>query len=226
MATMQDFGGLLFGQGGSGLEEYLSPQQTQAIQDQAMLQAAASLLQSGGPSSRPISLGQALGGALQAGQQGYQTAQQGAIQTLMAKEKLREAKMNADWAAGGGVIPTASLPVGGAAPVGADGGLPVPAGGVPTGGAPTPQGMVNIGGFNVTQAQAALLRQMPRKEALGEIFKMTNSQFTQLTGDDISELGLPKGTLGYKAPTGEVKITYRQTISTLRHLLVARFWLT
>lgn len=96
MATMQDFGGLLFGQGGSGLEEYLSPQQTQAIQDQAMLQAAASLLQSGGPSSRPISLGQALGGALQAGQQGYSQAQQGALNTLMAQQKLREAKLATD----------------------------------------------------------------------------------------------------------------------------------
>lgn len=90
MATTQDFGGLLFGMGGSGLEEYLSPQQTQGIQNQAMLQAAAALLQAGGPSARPVSLGQALGGALQAGQQGYAQAQQGALQTLMAKQKLAE----------------------------------------------------------------------------------------------------------------------------------------
>jgi hypothetical protein len=90
MATMQDFGGLLFGQGGTGLEEYLTPAQTQAIQQQGMLQAAAALLQAGGPSARPTSLGQALGGALQAGQQGYSQAQQGAIQNLMAKQKLAE----------------------------------------------------------------------------------------------------------------------------------------
>lgn len=113
MATMQDFGGLLFGQGGSGLEEYLSPQQTQAIQDQAMLQAAASLLQSGGPSSRPISLGQALGGALQAGQQGYSQAQTGALQTLMARQKLEEAKRLGQYRqalAGGMVPPEGSAP--------------------------------------------------------------------------------------------------------------------
>lgn len=202
MAT-QGFGGLLFGQGGTGLEDYLTQQQQDAIQQQGLMSASAALLAASGkrPVGQEISIGQALGGALQAGQQGYTTAQQGAIQTLLAKEKLREAKMNADWAAGGGVIPTASLPVGGAAPAGS---LPAP-----VGGAPTPQGMVNIGGFNVTPAQAAILRQMPRKEAMGEILKMTQSQFTQLTGDDISELGLPKGTLGYKAPTGEVKITYR-----------------
>jgi hypothetical protein len=163
------------------------------------MSAAAALLAASGerPAGQGISIGQALGGALQAGQQGYQTAQQGAINTLLAKEKLREAKMNADWAAGGGVVPTA----GAAAPVGV--------GGTPAGGAPTPAGMVNIGGFNVTPTQAAILRQMPRKEAMGEILKMTQSQFTQLTGDDITELGLPKGTLGFKAPTGEVKITYR-----------------
>jgi hypothetical protein len=96
MATMQDFGGLLFGQGGSGLEEYLTPAQTQGIQNQAMLQAAAALLQAGGPSARPVSLGQALGGALQAGQQGYSTAQQGAIANLLAGQKLREAQIQAN----------------------------------------------------------------------------------------------------------------------------------
>jgi len=93
MATTQDIGGLLFGMGGSGLEEYLTPQQTQGIQNQAMLQAAAALLSAGGPSTKPVSLGQALGGALQAGQQGYSTAQQGAIQNLLAGQKLREASL-------------------------------------------------------------------------------------------------------------------------------------
>ncbi len=92
MATAQGFGGLLFGQGGSGLEEYLTPQMQSDIQNQGMLQAAAALLSAGGPSARPVSLGQALGGALQAGQQGYSQAQQGAVQTLMARQKLDEAK--------------------------------------------------------------------------------------------------------------------------------------
>jgi hypothetical protein len=202
----QNFGSLLFGQGGSGLEEYLTEAQQKQMQQQGMMSAAAALLSASGerPVGQSIGIGQALGNAMLAGQQGYSQAQTGAIANLMAREKLREAKMNADWAAGGGVVPTAGMPVGGAAPVGTAGGLPAP-----TGGAPAPAGMVNIGGFNVTPTQAALLRQMPRKEAMGEILKMTQSQFTQLTGDDISELGLPKGTLGYKAPTGEVKITYR-----------------
>ena len=96
MATTQDIGGLLFGMGGTGLEDYMTPQQQQGIQNQAMLQAAAALMSAGGPSARPVSLGQALGGALQAGQQGYSTAQQGAIQNLLAGQKLREAKTLAD----------------------------------------------------------------------------------------------------------------------------------
>ena len=90
MATT-DFGGLLFGGGGTGLEDYLSAGQQESIKNQAMLQAAAALLQAGGPSRTPISLGQALGGALQAGSAGYQQAQQGAVQSLLMRQKLQEA---------------------------------------------------------------------------------------------------------------------------------------
>ena len=97
MATMQDFGGLLFGGGGTGLEDYLSADQQSGIRNQAMLQAAAALLQAGGPSRTPISLGQALGGALQAGSAGYQQAQQGAIQSLLTRQKLAEAKRMEDF---------------------------------------------------------------------------------------------------------------------------------
>ena len=88
--AIQDFGGLLFGGGGTGLEDYLSADQQSGIRNQAMLQAAAALLQAGGPSRTPISLGQALGGALQAGSAGYSQAQQGAVQNLLTRQKLQE----------------------------------------------------------------------------------------------------------------------------------------
>lgn len=91
MATMQDFGGLLFGGGGTGLEDYLSADQQSGIRNQALLQAAAALLSAGGPSEKPISIGQAIGGALQAGSAGYQQAQQGAVQSLLMRQKLQEA---------------------------------------------------------------------------------------------------------------------------------------
>jgi hypothetical protein len=96
MMATQDFSGLLFGGGGTGLEDYLSAGQQESIKNQAMLQAAAALLSAGGPSRTPISLGQALGGALQAGSQGYQQAQQGAIQNLLTRQKLAEAKRMED----------------------------------------------------------------------------------------------------------------------------------
>jgi hypothetical protein len=95
MATMQDFGGLLFGGGGTGLEDYLSADQQSGIRNQALLQAAAALLSAGGPSERPISIGQALGGALQAGSAGYSQAQQGAVQSLLTRQKLQEADRSA-----------------------------------------------------------------------------------------------------------------------------------
>jgi hypothetical protein len=113
MMAIEDLGGLLFGMGGTGLEEYLTPQQQQGIQNQAMLQAASALLSAGGPSTRPVSLGQALGGALQAGQQGYMTAQQGAVQNLMVRQKLQEAQMARNLRSlllGGGVAPQAAAP--------------------------------------------------------------------------------------------------------------------
>jgi hypothetical protein len=94
---MNNLGSLLFGGGGTdGLEGYLSPQQQQAIQRQAMMQAAASLLKSSGVSTTPISLGQALGGAYEAGTAGYQQAQQGAVNQLLTRQKLDEFKRKQD----------------------------------------------------------------------------------------------------------------------------------
>ena len=91
-----DLGGLLFGGGDNGLNEYLNDKQREAIQRQAMFQAAAALLQAGGPSTQRISLGQALGGALQAGSKGYVDAQQSAINQLLTKQKMDEYKMAQD----------------------------------------------------------------------------------------------------------------------------------
>jgi hypothetical protein len=74
------------------MEGYLSEKQQKAIQNQAMMQAAASLLKSSGRTTQPISIGQALGEAYGAGTAGYQQAQQGAFNQLMTKQKLDEMK--------------------------------------------------------------------------------------------------------------------------------------
>jgi hypothetical protein len=93
MATAFDLGGLLGPAfGGNELDDLLTPQQRQAIQNQSLLSAAAALLQAGGPSRTPISLGQALGGALEAGQTGAQRAQQSALTQMMTRQKMEESR--------------------------------------------------------------------------------------------------------------------------------------
>jgi hypothetical protein len=76
----------------TGLDALLSEDQRKLMGRNAALAAAAALLQAGGRSTTPIGLGQALGSALQAGQQGYQQARAGSVQDLMLNQKLEEAK--------------------------------------------------------------------------------------------------------------------------------------
>ena len=117
-ASPMNFGGLLFGGMDGGLSEYLTDEQRQAMQRQAMMSAAAALLKSSGRSTTPVSIGQALGQGLEAGAAGYQQAQQGALAQLLAKQKLDEAKreqalqqyiMSRIPGAATGAAPTASL---------------------------------------------------------------------------------------------------------------------
>ena len=209
MATMQDFSGLLFGGGGSGLEDYLSAGQQESIRNQAMLQAAAALLQAGGPSRTPISLGQALGGALQAGSQGYQQAQQGAVQSLLSRQKLQEgaleqARMKAYMQALSGE--------GGAPAVAGQTGVPTTSA-APTAmpmGASAPQGG---GGMfaGLTPEQRRILPLMKPTEAIGEAFKAAGQRATLLNEGDLTSLGLPVGTLAYRLPSGETKIVSQKS---------------
>jgi hypothetical protein len=86
------FGNTMPGSPMSGLDALLSEDQRKLMGRNAALSAAAALLQASGPSRTPINLGQALGSALQAGQQGYQQARAGSLQELMLGEKLKEAQ--------------------------------------------------------------------------------------------------------------------------------------
>jgi hypothetical protein len=119
MATMNmGLLGDLFGGGTSALSEYLTPQQQESMQRQALLSTAAALLQAGGPSATPISLGQALGAGLQAGTSSYGKAQEGAIQQLLTRQKLDEYKRQqdmqkriADILTGGTAAPAPGAPI-------------------------------------------------------------------------------------------------------------------
>jgi hypothetical protein len=87
-----DLGGLLFGNApSSGLEGYLDPEQLRRMQQQGVMQAAMALLKASGPSTQRVGLGQALGGAYEAGQAGYQQAQQQGIAGILTKQKMEEA---------------------------------------------------------------------------------------------------------------------------------------
>jgi hypothetical protein len=100
MATQFDFASLgnMFGGGGvpTGLDALLTEDQRKLLGRNAALSAAGALLQASGRSAVPISMGQALGSALQAGQQGYQQARAGSFQDLLLGAKLQEAKTAQD----------------------------------------------------------------------------------------------------------------------------------
>lgn len=84
--------GSVFSGGGNYLDEYLTPEQRRMMQRNAMLAASAALLKAGGESTRRIGIGEALGGALEAGQAGYEKAQTGALTQMALKQKMDEAK--------------------------------------------------------------------------------------------------------------------------------------
>ena len=102
MATQFDFSNLgsMFGGGmgakPTGIEALLSEDQRKLLGRNAALSAAGALLQASGRSTTPISMGQALGSALQAGQQGYQQARAGSLQDLLLNQKLQEVKTAQD----------------------------------------------------------------------------------------------------------------------------------
>ena len=85
-------GNVFSGGGGNFLNEYLTPEQIAAMQRNAMLSASAALLKAGGESTRRIGIGEALGGAFEAGQAGYEKAQTGALTQMALKQKMDEAK--------------------------------------------------------------------------------------------------------------------------------------
>jgi hypothetical protein len=76
----------------TGLDALLTDDQRKLLGRNAALSAAGALLQASGRSAVPISMGQALGSALQAGQQGYQQARASSFQDLLLGAKLQEAK--------------------------------------------------------------------------------------------------------------------------------------
>jgi hypothetical protein len=242
MAT-QGFGGLLFGQGGTGLEDYLTQQQQDAIQQQGLMSASAALLAASGkrPVGQEINLGQALGGALMAGQQGYQQAQSGALQNIMVRQKLDEAqreKQLQQYLLGGGQAPTAQVAPMAAMPtepvsgvdLGGRGAAPdtMLGGGTYTAPAPMPVAAPQaVGGglfSKLTPEQRALAAFSP-KTAIPKILEeeLKRESFTILTPTQATALGLSAdGTYQQNSRTGQVTaVTSAEATPTEIRLLKA-----
>jgi hypothetical protein len=118
MATQFDFaslGNMFGGMPGAtptGLDALLTEDQRKLLGRNAALSAAGALLQASGRSAVPISMGQALGSALQAGQQGYQQARASSFQDLLLGQKLQEAKAAQDLQAQlGGIFTKPATPL-------------------------------------------------------------------------------------------------------------------
>ena len=81
-----------FGGDASGVNDLLTAQQQEAIKRQSMMAMAAQLLQAGGPSAQRVGLGQALGQGFMAGQQAQEKGTTGAVNQMLLRSKLDEAK--------------------------------------------------------------------------------------------------------------------------------------
>ena len=188
MATQFDSNifGNIFGGGGvpTGLDALLTEDQRKLLGRNAALSAAGALLQASGRSAVPISMGQALGSALQAGQQGYQQARAGSFQDLLLEQKIKEMKQEATgneawqkYLKGEGQ-PTAltqtqaalAAPISAAGPVGPTMARAQLAQQMP---APTAASGV-LGSLN--PEMRAIIGSMPRKEGMPEVLKMGMAQ--------------------------------------------------
>lgn len=197
MATSFNLGGLL-GLGGNELDDLLSPEQRSAIQQRGLLSAAAALLQAGGPSTRRVSLGQALGSALEAGQTGAQAAQQSALTQMLTRQKLEEARQEA--AANQSFRSALEAMRGGGAAAAMTPEQALAAPGMPAGptvaraemiGQAAPTGMGAPGARVLTDAQIELFKSLPRKEAAAEILKLTQPPARSEKAKLLDEIGLP-----------------------------------
>jgi hypothetical protein len=136
----------LFGSAGGMYADMLSPEQQAAIRRQSMMQVAAKLLQSSGPSPVRQSFGQIAGGALAAGADAVQAGQTNAVQQMLLKQKFDEAKAERERAA------QLSSIFGAGAGAGAGAAVPV-----------TPEAAINAPGAAVgpTATRAAAIGTMP-----------------------------------------------------------------
>jgi tetratricopeptide (TPR) repeat protein len=199
-------GNVFGGGGGNALDEYLTPEQRAAMQRNAMLAASAALLKAGGESTRRIGIGEALGGAFEAGQAGYEKAQTGALTQMAMKQKMEEAKKAKELKKliAGVFAPQTTMP--GAAPMPeVDTGVPP----LPTAGAAMPPAQGMPAPMNANIAKANQYRQVAKMlEDDGQLekamqyqkFAMDLDPPTTATGTALSKLIAERAMLPVGSP--------------------------
>lgn len=177
---LPNMGGLLFGTP-SVMDEYMTPAQQKAIQSQGMMNAAMALLKAGRTTTTPISFGEAIADAYQAGTAGYQGAQQNAIAQMMMKQKMEEAKRAQEsqqayrqFLLG---MPTQGEPMSAQQALGAPG---MPVGPTPARAAMIGQAAPVGGGGALNPAMRQLLAALPADKGIPEAIKLMQPQ--EVTG--------------------------------------------
>ena len=236
------FGNLFGGDTTTGINALLSADQRRLMNQQGNLSAAAALLAASGPSRQRIGLGQALGSALQAGQQGYQQARAGSLQDLLLGEKLKEAQAerarDLDYFSmlrGAGQPAPAAMPTAGAMPMPA---APIDGAGVqvfapdaqamPQAPMAAPAAAPNVFA-NLTPEQRTLLAGMPRKEGMKFLLESMKPEATPESIRTLKALGLPTTVEGLRqldkpeASPSEVRILQAtNTPVTLENIMQLR----
>jgi hypothetical protein len=225
MALEFNFGNLFGGDTTTGLNALLNADQRRLMNQQGNLSAAAALLQASGPSRQRVGLGQALGAALQAGQQGYQQARAGSLQDLLLGEKLKDAQLERDRKAayanifgGGGQAGPSSAEASLAAPVETAGpvGPTVARAALMNAAPPTQQG----GPLSfLSPTQRALLSGMKPDQGLPEILRLSqaseeygaptpvvmNGQTVMVQYNKMGQPRIAQGAMPYEAQSADVR---------------------
>ena len=205
----------------SGLDALLSEEQRKLLGRNATLSAAAALLQASGRSPQRIGLGQALGSALQAGQQGYQQARAGSLQDLLLGQKLKEGQTELDFNTRmrEALYPTTAA---GVAPQAAGAQIPLPrtdidgpgvqvfAPDAPRAAAPAQPSAIRPGGMfaNLTPEQRAIAAFNP-KVMLPKIFEesLKSDTFRPMKKEEVTAMGLdPRSVYQLNTRTNEPKL--------------------
>lgn len=214
-------GGNMFG-GNSLYADMLTPEQMAAVRNQSMMQVAAKLLESSGPSTTRRTLGQTLGGALSAGAEAMQTGQANAVQQMLLKQKIDAAKQEAQqlkrWNEMFGTGDAAAQP----APLTATQAILAPDAGrvgptvdrasmigtTPPVAANQAQSPLRsaISSLNLNPVQQALLQQAGPQKGFSELNTIMSQTTRRLTPDELAANGLPQGTAAQIDGTGKISM--------------------